>query len=106
MVECFFTNLEDIVISELMKAQNSIKAAVSWINFNHYGSVFETLLNQGIEIKILLNNDGINQRYMDCIQSLNNKGAKIRLVSFSGIMHHKFCVIDKKLCMYGSFNWT
>lgn len=43
---------------------------------------------------------------MEDIQYLNSRGAEIRLVNFSGIMHHKFCVIDKKLCMFGSFNWT
>lgn len=106
MNKVFFTNLENTAISELMKAQKSIKAAVAWINFNQYSDVLETLLNSGIKIKILLNNDGINQRYNNYIQELNSKGAKIRLVNFSGIMHHKFCIIDEKLCMYGSFNWT
>lgn len=106
MISCYFTNLENIAICELGKAQKSIKAAVAWINFNHYGYVLEELLNRGVKIKILLNNDAINQRYISYIQYLNSLGADIRLVSFAGIMHHKFCIIDKHTCMFGSFNWT
>lgn len=106
MTRCYFTNLESVAISELRCAQKSIKVAVAWINFNHYGEVLNELLNRGVKIKILLNNDAINQRYMNQIQYLNNHGAQIRLVRFAGIMHHKFCVIDKRICMFGSFNWT
>lgn len=106
MTVCYFTNLENIVLCELSKAKKSIKAAVAWINFNHYGNIFNELLNRGVKIKILLNNDGNNQRYISQIQYLNDKGADIRLVNFAGIMHHKFCIIDKQMCMFGSFNWT
>lgn len=60
---------------ELRKAKKSIKAAVAWINFNHYGSILEELLNRGVKIKILLNNDDINLRYINYIQYLNGKGA-------------------------------
>lgn len=93
-------------MGQLKKAQKSIKAAIAWINFEQYGVVLEELLDRGVKIKILLNNDGINQRYSNAIQYLNDKGAKIRLVHFAGIMHHKFCIIDKCICMFGSFNWT
>ena len=65
MIGCYFTNLENIAICELKKTQKSIKASVAWINFNHYGCVLEELLNRGVKIKILLNNDGINQRYIN-----------------------------------------
>lgn len=106
MTKCFFTDLENITKLNLKEARKSIRVAVAWINFNHYGAIFDELLDKGVEIKILLNNDGINQRYISNIQYLNSRGAKIRLVNFSGIMHHKFCVIDEKICMFGSFNWT
>lgn len=102
----YFTNLENITICQLEKARRSIKAAVAWINFNHYGHIFEKLLNRGVKINILLNNDSTNQRYINNIQHLNSIGADIRLVNFAGIMHHKFCVIDEHICMFGSFNWT
>lgn len=106
MVRCYFTNLEDVAISELKTAKKSIKAAVAWINFSIYGGLLKELLDRNIKIKILLNNDGVNQRYLNDIQHLNSIGANIRLVNFTGIMHHKFCIIDKQICMFGSFNWT
>ena len=106
MIKNYSTNLEDIVIKELKKAKKSIKVAVAWINFNLYGSTFEELLSRGVKIKILLNDDFNNRRYINDIQSLNSCGAKIRLVDFDGTMHHKFCIIDKRICMFGSFNWT
>lgn len=55
---------------------------------------------------MMLNDDGINQRYLDEINYLNSQGAKIRLVRYAGIMHHKFCIIDNSVCLFGSFNWT
>lgn len=106
MISCYFTNLEHIVLCELEKAQESIKVAVAWINFERYKCIFETLISRGVRIKILVNNDRNNQRYKDYIQYLNRSGADIRLVNFAGIMHHKFCIIDDHLCMFGSFNWT
>lgn len=52
------------------------------------------LLWRGIKIEMMLNDDGINQRYLDQINYLNSQGAKIQLVRYGRIMHHKFCKID------------
>lgn len=106
MIKCYFTNLQNITMSELKNASYSVKAAVAWINFEYYGPIFKELLTRGIKIKILLNDDANNTRYIDIIHSLCGCGAKIKMVRYSGIMHHKFCVIDKRKCLFGSFNWT
>ena len=56
MIKCFFNDLENVTIENLRKAKRSIRAAVAWINFNHYKDVFDELLNKGVEVKIILNN--------------------------------------------------
>lgn len=106
MVRCYFSNIENVAISVLKNTQKSIKAAVAWINFSNYGGLLKELLDRNVKIKILLNNDDINQQYLNDIQYLNSIGAKISLVNFTGIMHHKFCIIEKQICMFGSCNWT
>lgn len=106
MNKCFFSNLQSITISELNSANKSIKAAVAWINFSYYKEVFLNLLNKGVKVKIIVNDDGNNRRYIDEINYLNSKGARIKLLRSAGIMHHKFCIIDNCRCVFGSFNWT
>lgn len=106
MTRCYFTNLENIVIGELLKAKQSVKIAVAWINFSVYRHVFLQLLQKSIKIKIIINDDAKNRKYQAIIDELNGYGATIKLNRYGGLMHHKFCVIDKALCLFGSFNWT
>ena len=106
MTECYFTNLKNITCSELMKARKKIRIAVAWINFEQYADILLQLNDKGVKIKILINEDNNNHRQDEIIAALNEKGIKIRLVKFSGIMHHKFCIVDEKICLFGSFNWT
>lgn len=89
-----------------MKARKKIRIAVAWINFEQYADILLQLNDKGVKIKILINEDNNNHRQDEIIAALNEKGIKIRLVKFSGIMHHKFCIVDEKICLFGSFNWT
>ena len=106
MTKCYFTNLEKIIIGELGKAQHSVKVAVAWINFEVYRNVFLQLLANGVKVKIIINDDAINRNFQTIIDELTNYGAKIQMKRYGGLMHHKFCIIDKQRCLFGSFNWT
>lgn len=106
MTKCYFENLENIVISNLARTETKVRIAVAWINFNIYGTVINSLIDKGVRVKILLQDDFPNHRYDSIINQMNAKGAEIRFVDFRGIMHHKFCIIDQKICLFGSFNWT
>ena len=106
MTKCYFENLENIVISNLARTETKVRIAVAWINFNIYGTVINSLIDKRVRVKILLQDDFSNHRYDSIINQMNAKGAEIRFVDFRGIMHHKFCIIDQKICLFGSFNWT
>lgn len=39
-------------------------------------------------------------------QDLIDKGVEIRISRFPNLMHHKFCIIDERLLITDSYNWT
>lgn len=106
MIKSYFIDLQNITMSELNLATSSIKAAIAWINFSCYESLFCNLLSRGVDVEIIVNDDHNNRTQINTIKKLNDLGAKIKLLRAAGIMHHKFCIIDNCRCMFGSFNWT
>lgn len=105
----FFENQRDIVIEALRTAKHSIVIAVAWINFDEYGSTINWLLQNGVSIRIVVNSDIKNARYARLMKNLQEVGLQLKMIRMpksSNYMHHKFCVIDRKMCMMGSFNWT
>lgn len=106
MIKPYFENLQDVVFEQLNQTKRSLKIAMAWLNFDIYKSTFENLLEKGVNIQIVLDNNKYHQKYLDIIQYLNQKGAIIKLINWGGTMHHKFCIIDEHICMSGSFNWT
>lgn len=108
-VRVHFDNLEDIIIQELKSAKKKVRVAVAWINFNLYSKTFKKLLNNGVALQIVITDNLFNQRYSNTIEELIIEGATIKLLNMpkkSNFMHHKFCVIDNKTVLTGSFNWT
>lgn len=62
---------------------------------------------QGVNVQVIINNDDINRRtgfdfesYFETYR-VNGFGAYQ-----DNILHDKFCVIDLKTTINGSFNWT
>lgn len=109
MNKVYFDNLQTIVINNLLSAKNSVKISVAWLNFDIYGTAFKSLLENGVKIKIIIDDNISNARYNNTIDYLCSLGAKIKKIKMPGekqIMHHKFCIIDNTISLSGSFNWT
>ena len=108
MVEHFSSNIQNIIQSELFRAQKSIKIAVSWFTND---LLFQPLLlkkNIGVEIELILNHDEINCGISNPINfdELSKIGGKIYWNTSKNLMHDKFCIIDDNIVITGSYNWT
>ncbi|MCH3964521.1 MAG: hypothetical protein LKE46_09615 [Clostridium sp.] len=90
MTDVMSDNLQNEIFNELNCAQKSVKIAVAWINFEVYKKLFKQLLTNGINLKIVINDDFINSRYDSIIEDLKLYGAKIkkfRMASNRQYMH-------------------
>jgi len=62
--------------------------------------------NRGVEVKVYLDSSQINSQYSKARFFLNEGLQNIRFSSNSYLMHNKFAVIDGKIVLTGSYNWT
>ena len=108
--QAYFENIQQEILKELEKAQQSIYIAVAWFTDNR---LFDMLLSKaasGIPVELILMNDEINNNCGIDFNLLANKGGKVWKIG-SGeandtLMHNKFCVIDSDTVINGSYNWT
>ena len=108
-VKAYFKNIENIIINELKFARKSIKIAVAWFTNDKFKSTLEKKVNEGISVEILLNDDDINHLGDKSIDfsKFTKDGGKLALCKGNNsIMHEKFCIIDDKVLIEGTFNWT
>lgn len=109
MVDVIFSDFQDYIVKALLDAKYEVKIAVAWLNFDMYKNIFKRLLEKNIDLRIVINGDFINARYDKTIAYLEKKGAKIykiKMPTKNQYMHEKFCIIDDKRVLNGSYNWS
>lgn len=109
MTDVIFDGFFEYISSTLLAAEVDVKIAVAWLNFNMYGRIFETLLHRGVHLEIIINDDMINAKNDSRIYDLRQRGAfidKIKMPTLRKYMHEKFCIIDEKKVLNGSYNWS
>ena len=106
--EALFSNIADRISTELSQAESSIYIAVAWLTNR---DLFNTLVDKaksGVTVQLLLSNDEINQNSSLDFSRLKIGNSVAYLVGDgkSDLMHNKFCVIDRRVVMTGSYNWS
>lgn len=103
--EIHFEEIQRQIKDEVTKAKYMIWVAVAWFTDRELYDLLITKRKEGLSVQVMILDDDIN----------NNSGLTFRdfytikvpkAGRYENIMHHKFCIIDLKTVVHGSYNWT
>jgi hypothetical protein len=107
--EAYFNDIRNKIINVLHNAKSSIKIAMCYFTNAEIASAILEKKNFEKEkclIQILISDNPINRNCSKFdYQDLVHAGCEIYLIS-DRLMHNKFCIVDDKIIMTGSYNWT
>lgn len=105
--EAYFENIQDVILDYLSKAKQSLKIAMAWFTNPLIFNDLLRICKRGIEVSLLINNDLINNRVNGLpFNKLIQAGANLYIAEAPTLIHNKFCIIDDRIVIDGSYNWT
>lgn len=106
-VQTAFENIQSRILEQLDQAKFSIWVSVAWFTDT---ILFEKLIEkseQGVNVQLVINNDETNANtgldFESHFETYRKDPIGIRR---RNMFHEKFCVIDLKKVIAGSYNWT
>ena len=108
MENVYFTHIAGQISKLLKQAGQKVSIAMAWFTSNELFSELLDCLDRGVDVELVLLDDAINwQPYAPDFNELMRRGGRLRTAAAEkGFMHHKFCIIDGKQVITGSYNWT
>lgn len=94
------------IVAEINNAKQCVYLAMAWFTDRDIASAIIEAKNRGLMVDIVLSSNSSNETV-----KLMLKGASISVHAFEtgddrGMMHHKFCLIDNKISINGSYNYS
>lgn len=107
MTRPLFKNIRPEILTELSKAKSDIKVAMGWFtNEDLFDALCEKVKN-GLQVELIILNDFINNRKNGLnFQHFIDIGGHFYFGKDEYPMHNKTCIIDQKVLINGSYNWT
>lgn len=105
-VEVHFEDIQAQIISQIRAAEFSIWIAVAWFTDKILMREIYRKKQEGLNIRLVILDDEINAKYGFKFEDFFEAKRIAKSGKFENIMHHKFCIIDLKTIVHGSYNWT
>lgn len=104
--EILFDDIQKRIIDEIRDAKYVIWIAMAWFNNE---VIYKELLKkkaEGFSIVIIIDRNEINANAkFDLFKNFEAYSMKMP-TKFNNTMHNKFCIIDLKTVIHGTFNWA
>lgn len=104
--EAYFENIKAELQLELNNAKRTIYVALAWFTDKDLLQTLVQKAKDNVNVQLLVFNDEINfGDYGLPFENLSNAGGKF-FIKEENLMHNKFCIIDERIIITGSYNWT
>eukprot|EP01083_Nonionella_stella_P069303 184670_1 len=95
----------DRFVTFLRSARRSCDVCVFTITNDIISDCLVDLFRDGVTVRIITDDGTINNKGSD-IKRFVQAGIPVKRDNSSQLMHHKFAILDGKVVLNGSFNWT
>ncbi len=96
---------EERVAMAIESATTSIDVAMYSFTSDKLARSLEKKAKKGVKVRVIADYLQSKSAYAD-FNEMKEAGVEVRFAQKNKIMHNKFAVIDGKLTLTGSFNWT
>lgn len=100
-----YDNPQKEIIKNINQAEAFINIAMYIFTDREIAIPLVKAQERGVKVRLYLDKDQVDYKYSQS-RFLVQKGIKTRVSSNNYIMHHKFAIIDNRLLLTGSYNWT
>ncbi|WP_316799023.1 phospholipase D-like domain-containing protein [Pedobacter frigidisoli] len=100
------TEIKQRIISEIRNSRQSIYLAMAWFTDRDIAGVIIESKNRGIAVDIILSSNAQNETVKGMLREANVNLHAFETGDERGMMHHKFCLIDNKITLNGSYNYS
>jgi phosphatidylserine/phosphatidylglycerophosphate/cardiolipin synthase-like enzyme len=101
-----FEHIQRQIIEEIRNAKYIIWVAVAWFTDPVLYKELVKKKSEGVNVQIVIDDNDTNSKAPFRLEN-DFETYKVSIQSlYKNIMHHKFCIIDLKTSIHGSYNWT
>lgn len=106
-IKFYDEKMEEIIIDTIKRAKNEICIAMAYFTSDILIDELYKAKDKGINIKVIIDNNDKNSNTKFRISNICSKFriAEVRS-KYKNIMHNKYCIIDNKIVIDGSYNWS
>jgi len=100
-----YDNPQKAIIKNINQAEAFINIAMYIFTDKEIALPLVKAQERGVKVRLYLDKDQVDYKYSQS-RFLVQKGIKTRVSTNNYIMHNKFAIIDNRILLTGSYNWT
>lgn len=106
-IEVVFEQQKNKIIEHLNQARFLIWIAVAWFTLDEIYDLLVQKNKEGLDIRIIVSKDEINRGKYEKYKGYLDISGYPKFGAYNdNLMHNKFCIIDLKKIIHGSYNWS